>query len=161
MTLYLHSLFMNVKKLWKKNIEWPFTKYLSGYCNVVVFSIFTYYKIYILCVLPWFFFCLFVLYVLFFVENKMVEQTRQRIPVVSLQAGPGEVDTSILSNMNLRQPFNITTVEEFCQIQIHYMTCLTYISLYLLKFYFVCPFSLFLSHLSLFWFLCFAVTVHM
>ncbi|XP_075886192.1 bcl-2-interacting killer [Nelusetta ayraudi] len=32
----------------------------------------------------------------------MVEQTRQRIQVVSLQAGPGEVDTSILFGLNLR-----------------------------------------------------------
>lgn len=39
----------------------------------------------------------------------MVEQTRQRIQVVSLQAGPGEVDTSILFGLNLRYPTNIFT----------------------------------------------------
>lgn len=32
----------------------------------------------------------------------MVEQTRQRVQVVSLQAGPGEVDTSMPFDLNLR-----------------------------------------------------------
>lgn len=41
----------------------------------------------------------------------MVEQTRQKIQVVSLQAGPGEVDTSILFDMNLRYPLNIITIK--------------------------------------------------
>lgn len=48
----------------------------------------------------------------------MVEQTRQRIQVVSLQAGPGEVDTSILFDMNLRYLLNITAVKQERQIQI-------------------------------------------
>lgn len=42
----------------------------------------------------------------------MVEQTRQKIQVVSLQAGPGEVDTSILFDMNLRYQFNTITKEQ-------------------------------------------------
>lgn len=41
----------------------------------------------------------------------MVEQTRKRIQVVSLQAGPGEVDTSILFDMNLRYLLNIIIVK--------------------------------------------------
>ncbi|TDG96628.1 hypothetical protein EPR50_G00230670 [Perca flavescens] len=35
-------------------------------------------------------------------ENRMVEQTRQPSRVVSLQAGPGEVDTDTLVDVNLR-----------------------------------------------------------
>lgn len=44
---------------------------------------------------------------LLFVENKMVEQKRQRSQAVSLQAGPGEVDTGILFDMNLRYASDI------------------------------------------------------
>lgn len=41
------------------------------------------------------------------VENKMVEQTRRRSQAVSLQAGPGEVDTGILFDVNLRYASDI------------------------------------------------------
>lgn len=62
----------------------------------------------------------------FFVEKKMVEQTRQRIQVVSLQAGPGEVNTSILFGLNLRyhhkhiyREKNKRKIKLYSQVQIY------------------------------------------
>lgn len=42
----------------------------------------------------------------------MVEQTGQRIQVVSLQAGPGDLDTSILFDLNIRYPSNMILLKE-------------------------------------------------